>query len=434
MRTEQLFPRPKYLDALLKRQWNERIKVVTGLRRCGKSTLLLKLFRQNLLDRGVPAEQIITLSLDEERLSQLRDPAQLSDYLYSKIQDPAGEYYVLLDEVQYAISRAELLNHDEPVRLYGVLNGLLHLGNVDVYVTGSNSKLLSRDIATEFRGRGDVVAVYPLSFAEFQPLSGLEKHAALETYLQYGGLPYLLKVAAEEDKYQYLKDLFDEIYFKDIEERYQVNLPNVLRELNLVLCSTVGSLTNAGKIARTLESVRHLKVDSETIATYLGYLTDSFLFTKAQRFDVKGKRYFSYPAKYYCTDLGLRNAGLEMRQNEESHLLENCLFNELLCRGCRVDVGVMPLMNKDCAGHWHQQSCEIDFVVNKGARKYYIQSALYMEDESKIATELRPLHAVNDSFKKIVISKSYGKSWVDEQGILRINPVDFLLDEHSLER
>ena len=431
---KRMIERKKYLDALIRRQWNGRIKVITGIRRCGKSTLLFELFREHLLASGVPENDIILLALDDDINEKYRDPACLSAYIRELASDSARRYYVLIDEIQFAISRDELKQKDQPVRLYSVLNGFLHLKNIDVYVTGSNSKMLSKDVATEFRGRGDEVKVYPLSFREFCEAYGQDKTDAYNEYSMYGGMPYLLSLDRDEDKYQYLHSLFEEIYFKDIEERYSIALPALLRDLTSDLCSSIGSLTNASKIARTLQSVKHVKVDSETISTYLKYLTESFLFSEAVRYDVKGKKYFEYPSKYYCTDIGLRNVRLGLRQQEETHIMENLIYNELLIRGYHVDIGVIPIIEKNAEGKRAQKNCEIDFIATSGGKKYYIQSALNMDNPQKAGTEIRPLTAVKDSFKKIIVSKSYGKSWTDEEGILRINVIDFLLDENSLDR
>ena len=429
-----MIERKKYLDALIKKKWNDRIKIITGIRRCGKSTLLFELFKEHLLENGVSEQSIISLALDDDINTKYRDPGELSMYVRERVSDKTQKYYVLIDEIQYAISKEELLQKDAPVRLYSVLNGFLHMKNVDVYVTGSNSKMLSKDISTEFRGRGDVVKVYPLSFSEFYSASDLDKADAYNEYSMYGGMPYLFNLDSDEDKFHYLSELFEEIYFKDIEERYTIKLPGVFRELTSDLCSSVGSLTNASKIARTLQSTQNLKVDAETVSTYLLYLTDSFLFSEAVRYDIKGKKYFEYPSKYYCTDIGLRNVRLGLRQQEETHIMENCIYNELLIRGYQVDVGVIPIVDKNDVGNRVQKNCEIDFIATKGNKKYYIQSALSMDDETKEKIELRPLKAINDSFRKIVVSKSYGKSWIDEDGILRINLIDFLLDEGSMDR
>ena len=429
-----MIERNKYLNALIKRKWNGRIKVITGIRRCGKSTLLFDLFKEHLLKSGVSEQNIITLALDEDVNERYRDPHELSSYVRERVINKEQQYYVLIDEIQFAITREELAQKDAPVRLYSTLNGFLHMKNIDVYVTGSNSKMLSKDISTEFRGRGDVVRVYPLSFAEFYSASDLEKADAYNEYSMYGGMPYLHYLDSDEDKFQYLSELFEEIYFKDIEERYTIKLPGVLRELTNDLCSSVGSLTNANKIAKTMQSTRTIKVDPETISLYLTYLTDSFLFSEEVRYDIKGKKYFEYPSKYYCTDIGLRNVRLGLRQQEETHIMENCIYNELIIRGYQVDVGVIPIIEKNETGARAQKNCEIDFIATKGSKKYYIQSALSMDDEAKEKNELRPLKAINDSFKKIVVSKTYGKSWNDENGILRINLIDFLLDENSLDR
>ena len=429
-----MIERGKYLDALIRRQWNNRIKVITGIRRCGKSTLLFELFRDYLLSTGVPEDDIILLALDDDINEKYRDPACLSAYVRERTSDPDRKYYVFIDEIQYAISGEELRQKDTPVRLYSVLNGFLRKKNVDVYVTGSNSKMLSKDIRTEFRGRGDEVKVYPLSFREYYQACGKDKADAYNEYSMYGGMPYLLSLDRDEDKYRYLSDLFEEIYFKDIEERYRVTLPGLLRELTGDLCSSIGSLTNASKISRTLQSVKQMKVDSETISAYLRYLTESFLFSEAIRYDIKGKKYFEYPSKYYCTDIGLRNVRLGLRQQEETHIMENLIYNELVIRGYHVDVGVIRITEENAEGRREQKNCEIDFIAAAGGKRYYIQSALNMDDPQKAKTELRPLNAVKDSFKKIVVSKSYGKSWMDEEGILRINVIDFLLDENSLER
>lgn len=429
-----MIERKKYLDALLKRRWNNRVKVITGIRRCGKSTLLFELFRDSLLQSGVPEQNIIQLALDDDVNERYRNPDELSAYVRERAADKEQKYYVLVDEIQYAISKKELIRRDVPVRLYGVLNGFLRMKNVDVYVTGSNSKMLSKDISTEFRGRGDVVRVYPLSFAEFFSASKMDKTDAYNEYSMYGGMPYLFQLDSDEDKFNYLSELFEEVYFKDVQERYNVRFPGVLQELANVLCSSIGSLTNASKIAKTLQSVRNLKIDSETISVYLSYLKDSFLFSEALRYDVKGRKYFERPSKYYCADVGLRNVRLGLRQQEETHIMENLVYNELIVRGFQTDVGVTPIVEKNDAGSRVQKNCEIDFVATKGSKKYYIQSALNMDDEAKERTELRPLKAVGDSFKKAVVSKTYGKSWTDEDGILRINLIDFLLDENSLDR
>jgi predicted AAA+ superfamily ATPase len=430
---KKMIKRERYLNQLIKKQWNGRIKIITGIRRCGKSTLLFDLFNAYLMNEGVNEEHVIAIALDDDQNDRFRSPDILSEHVRTLCADKEKKYYLFLDEIQYAISKAELRDKENPPRLYSVLNGLLHLKNVDVYVTGSNSKLLSKDVMTEFRGRGDVIHVYPLSFSEFYEASGLDKADAYNEYMTYGGMPYLLRLESENEKFQYLNELFEEIYFKDIEERYSIGLPQVLRELTTSLCSSVGSLTNASKIARAVNSHKTEKTNSETISSYLTYLTDSFLFSKAERYDVKGKRYFEYPSKYYCTDVGLRNIRLGLRQQEETHIMENLLYNELRVRGYQADVGVVNVTESNSDGKREQKGLEIDFVAKKGSQMVYIQSALRMDDIQKQDSELRSLKAVSDSFQKMVVSKSYGKRWTDENGILRIGLIDFLLDENCLQ-
>lgn len=429
-----MIERTRYVEALMKKRWNGRIKVITGIRRCGKSTIVFKLFKKQLLKTETDKEHIIEIALDEDKYAKLRDPEELSIYIRKKIKSTKDRYFVLIDEIQLAISYEELKNPDVPVRIYGILNELLNRENVDVYVTGSNSKLLSKDIATEFRGRGDVVHVYPLSFAEFYSGYKGDKRDAYDEYIMYGGMPYLSQIYTDEEKYTYLSELFEEVYFKDIEGRYRIDLPRVLRGMTSFLCSSVGSLTNASKISRTIKTTQNVTADPETINTYLKYLKDAFLFSEAVRYDVKGKKYFEYPSKYYCTDIGLRNARLGFRQMEATHIMENVIYNELLVRGYIVDVGVVPIRESDENKVIHQKNCEVDFVARKGSKVYYIQSALSMDDPEKEKTEIRPLSAIGDSFRKIVVSGSYGKSWIDEAGILRIGMIDFLLDENSMDR
>ncbi|MBR6513574.1 MAG: ATP-binding protein [Clostridia bacterium] len=427
---KNIIKRDRYLNRLISKKENGLIKVVTGIRRCGKSYLLFNLFYDYLISEGVNEEQIIALALDDDIYTSLRDPDELSKYIRSKITN-TNTYYILIDEVQYAISKNELKN-PEDIRLYNVLNGLLRLRNVDIYVTGSNSKLLTKDVLTAFRGRGDEVKVYPISFSEYYEFTGGDKTEAYEEYALHGGMPLTLYKNSDEEKAAYLKGLFYEVYFKDIAERYDIELPDVLEELADDLCSSVGSLTNSSKIARTLNSVKGISVAANTITSYLNYLTESFLFSNAKRYDIKGKRYFEYPSKYYCTDIGLRNARLNFRQQEETHIMENILYNELLCRGYSVDVGVVEITDS-VNGIRSKKQCEIDFIVNRGSRKYYIQSALNVNDSQKLETELRPLKNTRDFFKKIIISKTTAKPWIDEDGILHIGLYEFLLNENALD-
>ena len=377
---------------------NGLIKVITGIRRCGKSFLLFNLFHDYLIENGIEEKQIISIALDDDLFVNYRDPDKLSKYIRGKIVN-SDMYYILIDEVQYAITNDELKN-PENIKLYNVLNGLMRLRNVDIYVTGSNSKMLTKDVMTAFRGRGDEVNV--------------------------------LTKNSDAEKVNYLQVLFTEVYFKDIAERYDIELPDVLSELTDDLCSSVGSLTNANKISNTLRTVKNIKVSSTTVSNYLNYLIESFLFSNAKRYDIKGKKYFEYPSKYYCTDIGLRNARLNFRQQEETHIMENIIYNELLCREYSVDVGVVEIVETH-AGKRTKTQCEIDFVVNRGLKKYYIQSALSVSERVKLETELRPLKNTKDFFKKIIITKTSMRPWTDDDGILHLGLYEFLLNENSLE-
>ena len=427
---QKVIKRDDYLRRLIDKKENGLIKVITGIRRCGKSFLLFNLFYDYLINSGVNEEQIITIALDDDLFVDYRDPDELSKYIRGKIVNK-DLYYILIDEVQYAISKNELKNPDN-IRLYNVLNGLMRLRNVDIYVTGSNSKMLTKDVLTAFRGRGDEVKIYPISFKEYYSFVGGDKSDAYEEYTLYGGMPLVLSKKNDAEKISYLQNLFSEVYFKDITERYDIELPDVLSELTDDLCSSIGSLTNASKIANTLRAVKNIKVTSTTVSNYLNYLIESFLFSNAKRYDVKGKKYFEYPSKYYCTDIGLRNARLNFRQQEETHIMENIIYNELLCRECSVDVGVVEIVESH-DGKRTKKQCEIDFVVNRGTKKYYIQSSLNVSEPSKLETELRPLKNTKDFFKKIIISKTAMKPWTDEEGILHLGLYEFLLNEHSLD-
>lgn len=427
---QKIIKRDEYLRRLIDKRENGLIKVITGIRRCGKSFLLFNLFYDYLIESGVREEQIISIALDDDTFVKYRNPDELSKYIREKITGK-DMYYILIDEVQYAITADELKN-PENIRLYNVLNGLMRLRNVDIYVTGSNSKMLTKDVLTAFRGRGDEVKIYPVSFKEYYSFVGGDKSDAYEEYALYGGMPLIFSKNNDSEKMAYLQNLFTEVYFKDIIERYEIALPDVLSELTDDLCSSVGSLTNANKISKTLQSVRNISVSSTTVSNYLNYLTESFLFSNAKRYDVKGKKYFEYPSKYYCADVGLRNARLNFRQQEETHIMENIIYNELLCRGFSVDVGVVEIV-ENSEGKKTKRQCEIDFVVNRGSKKYYIQSALNVNDPSKLETELRPLKNTRDFFKKIIVSKTSMKPWTDDDGILHLGLYEFLLNENSLE-
>lgn len=423
--------RDLYLEKIINKMNNGLIKVVTGIRRCGKSYLLFNLFYNYLLNNNIDINHIITISLDDDIYIKYRNPDELSKYIRDKIVDDKI-YYVLIDEIQYAISNDEIKNKID-IKLYNVLNGLTKLKNVDIYVTGSNSKMLTKDVLTSFRGRGDEIKIYPLSFKEYYNFIGGDRTLAYEDYALFGGMPLILSKTSEEEKVNYLKSLFTEVYFKDITERYNIEMPDILNELTDDLCSSIGSLTNANKIANTLKTVKKTKITSTTIMNYLEYLTESFLFSNAKRYDVKGEKYFLYPYKYYCVDIGLRNARLNFRQQEENHIMENIIYNELLIRGYLVDVGVVEIVEIK-NGHKTKKQCEIDFVVNKGTKKYYIQTALNVFDNDKLKSEIRPLLKTNNFFKKILITKTLAKPWTDEDGILRLGLYDFLLDENSLEQ
>ena len=430
LQLQNIIKHDEYLSRIIDRKENGLIKVIPGIRRCGKSFLLFNLFYDYLIESGVKEEQIITIALDDDTFVKYRDPDELSKYIRGKIVN-SDMYYILIDEVQYAITKDELKN-PENIKLYNVLNGLMRLRNVDIYVTGSNSKMLTKDVLTAFRGRGDEVRVYPISFKEYYFFVGGDKFDAYEEYALYGGMPLVLTKKSDAEKMNYLHTLFTEVYFKDIVERYDIELPDVLSELTDDLCSSVGSLTNASKISNTLQTVKNIKVSGTTVSNYLNYLIESFLFSNAKRYDVKGKKYFEYPSKYYCADIGLRNARLNFRQQEETHIMENIIYNELLCREYSVDVGVVEIVDTS-VGKRSKKQCEIDFVVNKGSKKYYIQSALNVSDPSKLETELRPLKNTKDFFKKIIISKTSMKSWTDEDGILHLGLYEFLLNVNSLE-
>lgn len=427
---QSIINRDEYLKRIIDKKENGLIKVITGIRRCGKSFLLFNLFYDYLIESGIKEEQIIAIALDDDTFVRYRDPDELSKYIRSKIISKEM-YYVFIDEVQYAITKDELKS-PENIRLYNVLNGLLRLRNVDIYVTGSNSKMLTKDVLTAFRGRGDEVRIYPISFKEYYSFVGGDKSDAYEEYALYGGMPLVLAKKSDEEKMAYLHNLFTEVYFKDIVERYDIELPDVLEELTDALCSSIGSLTNASKITKTLQSVKNIKVSGSTITSYLNYLIESFLFSNALRYDVKGKKYFEYPSKYYCTDIGLRNARLNFRQQEETHIMENILYNDLIRRGYSVDVGVVEI-TETREGKRTKKQCEIDFVVNRGAKKYYIQSALNVSDPEKLDTELRPLKNTRDFFKKIIVSKTNMKPWTDEDGILHVGLYEFLLNENPLQ-
>lgn len=422
--------RNRYLERLISRMNNGMIKVVTGIRRCGKTYLLFHLFYDYLVQSGVPEDDIITVPLDDDDYAEYTDPGRLYDYIKSKLTDPKQKYYVFIDEAQYAITREEMKNPDIPIRLYGVLNGLLRKENVDVYVTGSNSKFLSTDIMTEFRGRGDEVHIAPLSFSEFVPAFDGDKMEAWRDYTYYGGMPRILMEKDDQAKTAYLDRLNKEIYVKDINERYNIRNGEGMEELMKVLASAIGSLTNAQKVSDTFRSNGIKGITMPTIANYLVYLQESFIVQKAERYDIKGRKYISTPSKYYYSDMGLRNAFLNFRQYEETHIMENVIYNELIYRGYNVDVGVVEVRSDD--GNKKKQ-LEVDFVANQGNKRYYIQSAFALPDQEKMDQEQASLIKISDSFKKIIVVNSNTPVWRNDQGILVMNLYDFLLNEDSLD-
>ncbi len=427
----QTIKRGKYLDQLIDKRENGAIKVITGLRRCGKSYLLFDIFYDYLLSHGVKEEQIIKLALDDDRNAKLRNPDALSEYLYSKVIGKKEMYYVLLDEVQFAITDEELKGH-EPIRLYGILNGLMQLKNADIYVTGSNSKFLSSDISTEFRGRGDEIRVNPLSFAEFYEAFKGDKYDAWDDYITYGGMPRILSLRSDEEKTKYLSDLFKMTYVKDIVERHNLRGNVVIESLIDVLASSVGSLSNPTKIASTFTS-NGVNASDKTISSYIEYLEDSFLIRKAQRYDIKGRKYINSPFKYYFSDVGLRNARLNFRQQEPTHLMENIIYNELAARGFNVDVGIVEHYVRTAGGKQQTKQLEVDFVCNRGNKRYYVQSAFSIPTEEKMQQEQASLDRIDDSFKKIIVTQDRTKPWLNQKGYTIINTLDFLLKKNSLD-
>ena len=424
--------RDRYLERLISKQNNGMIKVITGIRRSGKSYLLFNLFYDHLLASGTPEDNIICIALDDVENEAYRDPYRLYSYIKERVQDNREQYYVLIDEAQYAISKEEMKNPDEPIRLYGVLNSLLRKSNVDVYITGSNSKFLSSDVMTEFRGRGDEIHISPLSFSEFYPASGQEKSDAWRDYLYYGGLPHILAESGGEAKSRYLEKLNKEIYLRDMCERYGIRDEESMLILMKVIASAIGSLSNAQKISDTFRSSGNKVITMPTISSYLKYLQESFVVEKAERYDIKGRKYISTPSKYYYSDLGLRNALLNFRQFEETHLMENAIYNELIYRGYSVDVGVVET-RVDEGGKKVRKQLEVDFVVNQFNKRYYIQSAFLISDREKIEQEQAPLVKIPDSFKKIVVVGNNTPIWRNEEGITFMGIYDFLLNENSLD-
>ena len=409
-----------YLQKLINRMHNGMIKVITGIRRVGKSYLLFTLFRNYLKSQGVAADHIIAIELDTLENERYRNPYTLLEYVKSQMIDD-GEYYIFLDEVQLLPS------------FESVLNSFLYMQNVDVYVTGSNSKFLSKDVITEFRGRGDEVHVYPVSFREYMEVFDGDKYEGWSSYVTFGGLPLTVTMATDEQRMAYLTGLFEETYIKDIIERNHIEKVQEINDLINILASGIGSLTNASKIEATFRSVIHSDISLNTIRTYIDHLKDAFIVNEVNRYDVKGRKYIGTPLKYYFEDVGLRNARLGFRQVEETHLMENIIYNELRVRGYRVDVGVVVKRSRTEEGVQEKKQLEIDFVANMGSKRYYIQSAFSLPEAEKRAQEKASLINVNDSFKKIIIVKDVVKPLYDDDGILTMSIFDFLLNENSLE-
>lgn len=411
--------RDLYLSKLKKRECNGLVKVITGIRRCGKSYLLFNIYHNYLIEKGISADHIIEIALDDIINDELREPKVLYNHIKEQIKDNE-QYYLFLDEIQYVGNFSDLVN------------GLSHIRNLDVYITGSNSKFLSSDILTEFRGRGDEIRVYPLSFSEFCSAFDGSVSRAWKEYYTYGGLPQILTHEDDEMKSEFLDSLLKKVYISDIIERNKVKNTSELEELVNILASSVGSLTNPTKLVKTFKTVKNSSITQKTIVKYLEYLTDAFLTDKAKQYDVKGKRYIETPSKYYFTDIGIRNAQLNFRQQEENHIMENIIFNELKIRGYHVDVGVVEITQNNELGKRTPKKLEIDFIATKGNNKYYIQSAFNMPTSAKEEQEKRSLIKINDSFKKIIVVKDDIKLKRDDMGITTMGIFDFLLNEDSL--
>lgn len=426
--------RMQYLNKLIKKEHNGLIKVITGIRRCGKSYLLFNIFYNYLISQGVKDDHIICLALDEAKNIKYRSPLFLDEYIQNNIKDD-NQYYIFLDEIQKvkAIKNPYLDDDEEKITFVDVLLGLMKKSNVDIYVTVSNSKMLSSDILTEFRGRSDEIRVHPLSYLEFYNAYNGDKHKAWSEYVMYGGMPYIMSLESHEEKVSYLQGLFDKVYIADVLERRKlINDKAVLEDLLDLISSSVGSLTNPTKLANTFKSVKHISISSKTISRYLDYFQDTFMINKVQRYDIKGKSYIESPLKYYFEDIGLRNARLNFRQQEETHIMENIIYNELCLRGYSVDVGVVEHSIKNTDGKNQRVQQEVDFVANKGSNRYYIQSAFAIPDEAKREQETKVFSKISDSFKKIVVMRENIIPWHDEKGILYIGVEQFLLDERAM--
>ena len=426
--------RDRYLNKLISFMWDGQVKVITGIRRCGKSYLLRKLFRDYLLSQGVEEDHMISVELDLTRDIRFRNPLELAGYVRGLVENSGEQFYLFVDEIQMSDEVPNPYNTDgKKITFYDALNDLRSLPNLDIYVTGSNSKMLSSDILTEFRGRSDEIRVHPLSFAEYYSAVGGDKQEAFDNYAFYGGMPLILSRPTDAAKMSYLTSLFSEVYLKDIVERKHIKREDVLSSILDLLCSSIGSLTNPTKVTNTLNTMQKRSGENlvalNTVKAYMDYLADSFLFTECKRWDVRGKSYFDYPNKYYCEDIGLRNARTGFRQQETTHIMENIIFNDLMIRDCAVDIGIVYGSEKNAKGKSRQVAREIDFVATSGGKKTYIQSAYALGTEEKALTENKPFFLTGDSFPKIIVRHDIRKRWYDDNGILNIGVIDFLLDE-----
>lgn len=426
--------RDRYLNKLISFMWDGQVKVITGIRRCGKSYLLRTLFRNYLLGQGVDEDHILSFELDLARDIRFRNPLELARHVRSLVDGKSEQFYLFVDEIQMS---DEVDNPYNPlgkeITFYDALNDLKSLSNLDIYVTGSNSKMLSSDILTEFRGRSDEIRVHPLSFAEYYAAVGGDKYDAFDTYAFYGGMPLILSRPTDSAKMQYLTSLFSEVYLKDIVERKKIKREDVLASILDLLCSSIGSLTNPTRVADSINTKQKRSGENvvalNTVKSYMDHLADAFLFSECKRWDVKGKNYFDYPNKYYCEDIGLRNARIGFRQQEMTHIMENIIYNDLIIRECAVDIGIVYGKEVNAQGKPSTVAREIDFIANSGGRKTYIQSAYALPTEEKSVQENKPFSLTGDSFPKIIVRHDIRKRWYDDNGILNIGIIEFLLDE-----
>jgi len=429
-----IIKRDRYLKKIISFMWDGQVKVITGIRRCGKSFLINTLFREYLLDQGVKEENIISYELDLTRDIEYRNPLELAGKVREMVEQKSEKYYLFIDEIQMSDEVPNPYNPDgKKITFYDALNDLRSIKNLDIYVTGSNSKMLSSDILTEFRGRSDEIRVHPLSFSEYYAATGGDKQDAFDDYAFFGGMPLALTRPDNTEKMNYLKSLFSEVYLKDIVERKKIQREDILSATMDLICSSIGSLTNPTNVANTLNSKQKLTaketVSNNTIKSYMGYLEDAYLFEECRRYDVKGKNYFDYPNKYYCEDIGLRNARIGFRQQEMTHIMENIIYNELRVRGNEVDIGVVYSTEKNRSNNNVQVAREIDFIAINGGKKTYIQSAFALETDDKKITETKPFSLTGDSFPKIIVRHDIRKRWYDDNGVLNIGIIDFLLDD-----